>query len=392
VDVVLDEPELAVRDVARDVLAGLVTPALVREIETDPIGYSPKLWRAVAELDWLGLCLPESVGGQGYPLHYAGLLLEEAGRTLAPIPLHATLTAALVLARHAEDRAAELLAAVVAGETILAVAVQEGRTLYADGVRTPVPRTRARREGTGFVLTGEKRFVDHAGAADTLLVPATLEDGVALFLVERGAPGVSATPLVTLAKDQQSHLRFDDVPLAASALVVEPENGAAALADLLDVATALLTAQLAGATRRDAEFAVEHSKNRVAFGRPIGAFQSLQHLAADMLIAVDGVDLLNREALWLLGSDQPAAVEVSQAKAFAGDKCVFVARSAQQIHGGIGFMMEFDLHLWYRRIVAWSLRYGTVAEHRARVAAALLDTPGPVRLGFPQHLPSRSLT
>jgi alkylation response protein AidB-like acyl-CoA dehydrogenase len=102
---------------------------------------------------------------------------------------------------------------------------------------------------------------------------------------------------------------------------------------------------------------------------------------------VDGVELLTREALWRLGAGVPAAVEVSQAKAFAGEKCVFVARSSQQIHGGIGFMMEFDLHLWYRRIVAWAMRYGTVAEHRARIASALLDTPGRVRLGMTQVLP-----
>jgi alkylation response protein AidB-like acyl-CoA dehydrogenase len=102
-----------------------------------------------------------------------------------------------------------------------------------------------------------------------------------------------------------------------------------------------------------------------------------------MLIAVDGAQLLVHEALWRLDQGLPATVEVSQAKAFASDKCIFVARSAQQIHGGIGFMMEFDLQLWYRRIVAWSLRCGSVREHRRQVAAALLDQPGKVRLGMP---------
>jgi alkylation response protein AidB-like acyl-CoA dehydrogenase len=130
------------------------------------------------------------------------------------------------------------------------------------------------------------------------------------------------------------------------------------------------------------EFAVEYAKQREAFGQPIGAFQAIQHLAADMLIAVDGAELLVREALWRLGEGLPASVEVSQAKAFASDKCVFVGRSAQQIHGGLGFMMECDLQLWYRRIVAFSLRCGSAREHRQRVAAALLDQPGKVRLGM----------
>ena len=156
--------------------------------------------------------------------------------------------------------------------------------------------------------------------------------------------------------------------------------------DLFDIATALMCSQLVGATRRDMEFAVEYAAQREAFGQPIGAFQSIQHLCADMLIAVDGAQLLTREALWRMDQGIPASVEVSQAKAFASDKCVFVARSAQQIHGGIGFMMECDLQLWYRRIVAWSLRCGTVREHRQRVAAALLDQPGKVRLGMPLEI------
>ena len=132
------------------------------------------------------------------------------------------------------------------------------------------------------------------------------------------------------------------------------------------------------------EFAVEYAKQREAFGQPIGAFQAIQHMSADMLIAVDGAELLSREALWRLENRLPASVEVSQAKAFASDRCIFVARSAQQIHGGLGFMMECDLQLWYRRIAAYSLRCGSVREHRRRVAASLLDQPGKVRLGSAQ--------
>ncbi|HZA22586.1 MAG TPA: acyl-CoA dehydrogenase family protein, partial [Dehalococcoidia bacterium] len=140
-------------------------------------------------------------------------------------------------------------------------------------------------------------------------------------------------------------------------------------------------AQIVGAARKDAEMAFEYSKNRVAFGRPIGAFQSIQHLCADMLVWVDGAQLLTYEALWKMDQGLPASIEVSQAKAFCNDKCQAVVRSSQTIHGGIGFMMEFDLHLWYRRVCAWTMRLGTSFEHRARIARALLDQPGRVRLG-----------
>ena len=145
----------------------------------------------------------------------------------------------------------------------------------------------------------------------------------------------------------------------------------------------VLCAQMVGATRKDADMAIEYAKNRVAFGRPIGSFQSIQHLCADMTIWVDGAQMLTYEALWKIDQGMPASVEVSQAKAFCNDKCEAVVRSSQSIHGGIGFMMEFDLHLWFRRVTSWTLRLGTSFEHRANVARALLDTPGQVRLGLP---------
>ena len=329
--------------------------------------------------------MPGAVGGQDLPLHYAGLLLAEVGRHIAPVPLHSTLTAALTVARQGRAGQVEaLLPGVISGESIMTVAFQEGRTARSrNGLRTV-----AVRDGDEYVITGVKHFVDNFAAADSCVVSCADGQGVGLFVVPAGAPGISSTPLVTLAKDQQSKVAFDHVRVPASALLGEPGEGRSAAEAMIDLGTALLCAQLAGASRRDAEFAVDYSRNRVAFGRPIGAFQSIQHLAADMLIAVDGVDLLTREALWRLGAGLTGAIEVSQAKAFASEKCVFVARSSQQVHGGIGFMMEFDLHLWYRRVVAWSMRYGTAAEHRARIAAALLDTPGPVRLGMDQVLPS----
>jgi alkylation response protein AidB-like acyl-CoA dehydrogenase len=140
---------------------------------------------------------------------------------------------------------------------------------------------------------------------------------------------------------------------------------------------------MAGATRKDAEMAIDYAKNRVAFGRPIAAFQSIQHVCADMLLHLDGAQLLTYEALWKMDQGLPASVEVSQAKSFCNEKCESVVRSAQVIHGGIGFMMEFDLHLWYRRVSAWTMRLGTTFDHRAKIAGALLDKPGKVRLGLP---------
>jgi alkylation response protein AidB-like acyl-CoA dehydrogenase len=150
---------------------------------------------------------------------------------------------------------------------------------------------------------------------------------------------------------------------------------------MVERATALLCAQVAGTVRRQAEMAIEYAKFRVAFGKPIGAFQSIAHACADMIIWIDGGELLTYEALWRLGRGLPASIEVSQAKAFCNDRLMAASRLSNQIHGGIAFMREFDLTLWFRRAAAAAMKLGTSFEHRARVAAALLDQPGHVRLG-----------
>ena len=193
---------------------------------------------------------------------------------------------------------------------------------------------------------------------------------------------MSHVPLTTLAKDKQSIVTFDQVRVPASNLVGQQDQGWELAQDMLDRGTALLCAQMVGAARKDSEMGIEYAKNRVAFGRPIGSFQSIQHLCADMTIWIDGCQLLTYEALWKMDQGLPAGLEVSQAKAFCNDKCEAAVRSSQVIHGGIGFMMEFDLHLWFRRVSAWTMRMGTTFEHRARIARTLLDQPGKVRLGM----------
>ncbi len=371
---------MLIQETAREFFAAESTPALVRAAEKDPSQYSAALWKKIAGLGWLGISLPEDCGGQGLSLTYAGLLLEEAGRSIAPVPLHSTLVAALVLARHGSPEQRTLLRQVVRGELILSFAVQG-----PEGAWSPAAEgLTGRRDGDHVVLKGRRSFVDGFRASGRCLVLYQAEaGGVAAALVDTRAEGIRCVDYVTTAKDSQARVDFDSVRVPLADLVGVPGRGAALARDLCDYAAALMTSQLAGATRRDMEFAVEYAGQREAFGQPIGAFQAIQHLCADMLIAVDGAQLLVHEALWRLGQNLPATVEVSQAKAFASDKCIFVARSAQQIHGGIGFMMEFDLQLWYRRVVAWSLRCGSVREHRSQVAAALLDQPGKVRLGMP---------
>jgi alkylation response protein AidB-like acyl-CoA dehydrogenase len=385
-DTTLTEEEVMVRETARKFLESQCPPRLVREMEKDPLGYPPDLWRQAAELGWPGMVLPEQYGGSGLPLAYLGLVMQEVGRALAPLPLHSTVVAAQILANSGSDALCqEVLPGVASGDTIVTWAFTEQDPRH----RPESVLMEAKADGDSFVLSGTKLFVDNFEAADYVVVvcrtaPASANNaGLTLFLVNTKAPGITNTPLVTLAKDRQSEVAFNNVRVPRGAMVGEQNQGAPLADDLIDLATVLLCAQMLGATRKDFEMGVEWSKYRKAFGQPIGAFQSLQHMCADMLMWIDGGELLTYEALWKMDQGLPAKVEVSQAKAFCNEKCIAAARMCQSIHGGIGFMMEFDLQLWYRRIAAWTTRLGTAYEHRARIAQALLDKPGKVILGRP---------
>ena len=385
-DVLPTEEEQMLKNLAREFLEAECPPSLPRAMEADELGYPPDLWKKMAELGWLGLSLPEQYGGQGMPLTYLAIIMEEAGRAIAPVPFHSTMTTALTIAEYGtEQQRQELLPAVSDGDLILTWAFTETDPRFTpEGIKAE-----ATEDGEYFVLTGSKMFVDDFPMAQKCLVTCRTSqassdsEGLSLLLVDTGSAGMSYNVLTTLAKDKQCRVTFDKVRVPRANLVGGLNQGWLIAEWMLERATVLLCAQMVGATRKDAEMAIEYSKNRVAFGRPIGSFQSIQHLCADMTLWVDGAQLLTYEALWKIDQGMPASVEVSQAKAFCNEKCEAVVRSSQTIHGGMGFMMEFDLHLWFRRVSSWTMRLGTSFEHRTKVAQALLDQPGRVRLGMP---------
>ena len=390
-DVLPNEEEQMVKNLAREFLEAECPPRLARDMEKDDLGYPPELWRQMADLGWLGISLPEQYGGQGLPLTYLGLITEEMGRAIAPVPFHSTMVAALTIAEvGADQQKQDLLPRVCSGDLVLTWAFSEENPRY-------LPETvhcQATEDGDNFVLNGTKMFVDNFVASEKCLVacrtaPATDSNaGISLLLVDAGSTGVSQIALTTLAKDKQSKVTFDNVRVPKANLIGGLNHGWPVAQAMLDRGTALLCAQMVGAARKDAEMGIDYAKNRVAFGRPIAGFQSIQHMCADMILWVDGGQLLTYEALWKMDQGLPAAMEVSQAKSFCNDKCEAVVRTSQVLHGGMGFMMEFDLHLWYRRVTAWSMRLGTSFEHRSRIARALLDQPGQVRLGMNLEVPA----
>ena len=374
-DVLLNEEEELLKNGVRDFLQTECPTSLVRAMETDALGYPPDLWATAARLGWLALVLPEEYGGDGAPLTHLGLLLEEVGRAAAPLPLHSTLVTALAVAdAGSEAQKKEILPRVASGDLILTWAVSEADPrLEAANVLC-----QARPDGDGFLINGTKLFVDNFNAAGRCLVacrtsPASdKSEGVSLFLVDANAAGISHAPLPNMAADKQSEVVFDNVRIGGESLVGPLDGGWPVVERMMERATALLCAQIVGATRMAVEMAVDYAKDRVAFGQPIGAFQAIAHICADIVTWVDGAQLLTYEALWRLSQGLPATTEVATAKAFCNTRCQMCLHQANQIHGGLSQIKDFDLQLWYRRASAWTMRLGTTFDHHKTIAEAVL--------------------
>lgn len=384
-DVLPNEEEQMIRNSAREFFETECPTSLVREMEKTDTGYSAELWSKMSEVGWLSLAIPEAYGGSGFGMTTLGIVMAETGRVLAPVPFHSTMTAALALSDFGSETLKQKILPLVAdGNQILTWAFSEEDPRYlAETIATT-----GEIKGDNLILNGTKMFVDNFEASDQILIvcrTSTEPDpkkGITVCIADTTHSGFTNIPMTTIAKDKQSRVLINNVEIPKENILGDIGEGWGIVSQMLDKSTALLCAQLVGAARKDSEIAIDYAKNRTAFGRPIAAFQSVSHMCADMTIWVDGCELLTFEALWKMDQELPYSIEVSQAKSFCNEKCLATARTSQVIHGGMGFMMEFDLHLWYRRIAAWTMRLGTTYEHRKRIANALIAHDGPVRLGM----------
>ena len=377
-DVLLDEDEELIREAVRHYFDAECDTDRVRRIEDGDAQMDEEMWRQLAELGWLGFALPALHGGSEAPFTQLCLLFEEAGRALAPVPLHAHSVASLTLADAVArgdggPLAERLLSEAAAGERLLTWAWNE----RLPGVEPEAVALSAVPDGNGWRLNGRKKFVEAFDSADTCLVAVRTdaagraEEGMTLLLVDPKADGMSSTLQRALGGDFQSEVSFDGVHVDGDALVGRVDAGWELARPMLQRAVVLNCALVVGATRRAAERAFDYAKERVAFGHPIGSFQAIQHLCADMITWVDGAELLTREAAWHIAQGLDAALPVAAAKSFTNERCQRVIHEANQIHGGYAQVKEFDQQLWYRRAAAWSMRLGTSLEHRRTVAKAL---------------------
>ena len=373
-DLDLSEDQKMLRTMARDFLEKECPKQLVRDMEQDEKGYSLELWLKMVELGLQGLPFPAHCGGGDGSFLDLVVLLEEMGRACLPGPFLAgvVLGGLTILEAGSEEQKKELIPAVVQGK-IPTLAFTE-----PDGSYDPASiQTKALLEGDEYVISGTKIFVPDAHVADCILCLARTgagssgSDGLSLFVVDPKSPGIAITVLNTIARDKQCEVVFDGVRVPAVSLLGGLHQAWPIIEKALERAAVAKCAEMVGAAEQVLDMSVAYAKERVQFNVPIGSFQAIQHHCANMRIDIDGMRYLTYEAAWRISEGLPAATEVSMAKAWVSEAIGRVTRLGHQIHGGVGYMMDHDMQLYFRRGEAAKAIFGDASFHREMIASEL---------------------
>jgi alkylation response protein AidB-like acyl-CoA dehydrogenase len=381
VDFAFSSDQQLLRNAARSYLDEHCKPAAVRALWDDPRGLSEAMWKDMAQLGWLGLALPEVYGGSELGMVETAILLDELGRAAAPAPYLTTVLAADAIARAGSDAQRDRwLPAIASGEARATVALA-GADLDWDLTATG---TRAEPRGRGYALSGSKPFTPWAHVADVLLVPAQGPEGLSLFLVEPGAPGLAMTPVISMDPSARwTAVTLEEMPVRPDAVLGPPGGAGPLLQALLSRGAVGAAAEMLGAARRCLDMSVAYAKVREQFGQPIGSFQAIRHRCAEMLLEVENSHAATYYAAWALdaGADD-GNTAASVAKAYVGEAARKVCGESIQVHGGIGFTWEFDLHLYFKRAKALEPMYGDADYHRERLVRQVADpAPPPAESG-----------
>ena len=369
------EEQEMLRDAAKRFLADNCSTKYVRQMMADATAHDPAFWQKLVGQGWPGLLIPEQYGGTNGTFLDMTVIVEEMGKALLPGPFFATaLLGAPAFIEGASDALkAEFLPQIAAGKFIPTVAIAEAAGRFdAGGIELA-----AVKKGSGYMLTGEKFFVPDAHVADAIIVAARTggsgENGITLLCVPAKEKGITVTQLKTVDMTRRMcHIKFDNVQ--ADTIIGAADSGWPVLRRVLDVATAALSTEIVGTAQKALDIAVEYAKTRVQFGKPIGAFQAVKHKCVDMMVAVENSRSLTYYAAWTVDERVPeAATAVPMAKAYASDMGKNVTSEAIQVHGGIGFTWEHDMHLYHRRALAGEANLGNAPIHRETVARSLLS-------------------
>jgi alkylation response protein AidB-like acyl-CoA dehydrogenase len=373
-DLRFTEAQEILRKMARDFLTTECPKTLVRELEKSEKGYSPQLWKKMAELGWMGLIIPEKYDGMGYTFQDLTVLLEEIGRNILPGPLICTITSIFpIIEAGTEEQKKEFLPKIARGELILTTALLEVEGAFnASGITVS-----ATPKGEDFVINGTKLFVEMAHVANYIICAtrtkneASPEKGITLFIVDSNAPGIHCEVIPTMAEDRQCEVRLENVTVSKKNILGKMDQGWPIVEMMLRKGAIAKCAESIGAIQACVEMTVAYSKERVQYDRPIGAFQALQHIMVDMWTSMETSRYLAYEAAWRESEGLSCAKEASMAKAYVNEVYKNVGKWAIRLHGAIATSYDHDIPLYYRRSKAADIAFGGTDFHRELVAQGI---------------------
>lgn len=375
-DISFTEEQEMLRSTASDFLAKECPKTLVRELEEDEEkGYSPEVWKKMAELGWMGLVIPEEYDGMGMTFQDLAIILEEMGRNILPGPFFCTVVegALPILDFGSDEQKSEFLPKIASGELIFTMAHLEANGVYgASGIAA-----KAAAKDDSFVISGTKLFVEMAQVADYLICVtrtkegASPEDGITLFIVDAKSPGISCKVIPTIGMDKLCEVRFEGVTVPKANMLGELDKGWPIIEKVMERGATAKCAESLGGIQASVDMTVAYSKERVQYDRPIGAFQALQHIMADMWITLQTTKYLVYEAVWMESEGLPCAKMAAMAKAYVNEAYKWVTERAVSLHAGIGTSRDHDVGLYYRRAKAADIAFGGTDLHREAVAKEL---------------------
>lgn len=371
---VLTEEQTMLRDMAKQFFTEQVPVTNLRQLrdDKDQDGYDKQVWQQIVELGFSGILIPEEQGGTGFGPIGLGIVMQEAGRTLAASPLYSTaiLSAGLILAAGSEQQKAALLPQIAGGELLMAVAMEEGPHHNPKQIAMT-----AEKDGEAYVLSGDKRFVIDGHIADKLIVVARTsgapgdDKGLSMFVLDADTDGVEITRTHMVDSRNAANVRFDNVKLSADQALGGIDAALPELESVLDLGRACLAAEMLGGIEAVFDSTIEYLKERKQFGVIIGTFQALKHRAAEMFCEVEICQSVVLDALSALDerrNDVPRAA--SLAKARLGDSARLITNEGVQMFGGIGMTDAVDVGLYLKRARVQAQMLGDTNYHRARYA------------------------
>ncbi|MFK7897683.1 MAG: acyl-CoA dehydrogenase family protein [Myxococcota bacterium] len=373
-DLDFTEEQLMLREMVRAVCNEHSPVEVVRQFEDDPKGYPDGLWKQLTELGLVGILIPEKFGGQGQSLLEAAVVYEELGRALAPTPhfVSAVVSAGALLEAGTEAQQSEWLPRIASGDAVLTPAWLEPRNGFgAKGVQM-----RAEKDGDAFVLNGAKMHVAFAGAATQLLVLARTgdaEDEIDLFLVDPEAKGVCRDQRLNMGSESSFRIDFKDVRIAETERLSGARSAWKAWNTVMLDAIILAAAQASGGAQQALDVTVEYAKAREQFGKPIGAFQSISHYLADAATSIEGGTTLVYEAAWARANGNDTSKLAPMAKLFMCHAFRDITAMCQQVWGGVGFTIEYDIQLYFRRAKQLQISWWDDRHLSELVATEVLD-------------------